>query len=165
MGIEFYNEARLGHEFSFEGIRDPFFTPDSEVPVGQLYKRGYAIALKQKFYNPMRLGMWYFAHELRFTNLVHYSNVQRSPMPNSLITAAATEQRVEYGILIGARLMQRLNKDGFTIDSFIGIDAGYRNVSIDPQYEKEFSSINTNHFSQTIRFGINFGYSFSFEGR
>ena len=165
MGIEFYNEARLGHEFSFEGIRDPFFTSDLGVPVGQIYKRGYAIALKQKFYNPIKLGMWYFAHEIRFTNLVQNSNLQISPMPTSLITASASEQRVEYGILVGARLMQRLNKDGFTIDSFIGIDAGYRNVSMDPQYEKVFSSINTNHFSQTFRFGINFGYSFSFEGR
>jgi len=165
MGIEFYNEARLGHEFSFEGIRDPFFTADAGVPVGKLYERGYAIALKQKFYNPVNLGMWYFAHEFRFTNVTWNSNLQVSPMPTSLITASASEQRVEYGILLGARLMQRLNKDGITIDSFLGIDAGYRNLSMDPQYEKVFSSLNTNHFSQTFRFGINFGYSFSFEGR
>jgi len=45
------------------------------------------------------------------------------------------------------------------------VDVGYRNVSMDPQYEKVFSSVNTNHFSQTFRIGINFGYSFSIEGR
>ncbi len=165
MGIEFYNEARLGHEFSFEAIRDPFFTADASIPVGKLYERGYAIALKQKFYNPIKFGMWYFGHEIRFTNVVRNSNLQVSPMPSSIITASATEQRAEYGIMIGARLMQRLNRDGFTIDSFLGLDVGYRNVSIDPQYEKVFSSVNTNHFSQTFRIGINFGYSFSFEGR
>src|SRR5579859_5306534 len=164
-GVEFYNEARLGHEFAFEGIRDPFFTSDNHVPAGKLFKRGYAISLRQKFYNPMRTGMWYFGHELRFTNLVRYSNVEVIPLPSSFFTASASEQRVEYGVFLGLRLMQRINKDGFTIDSFIGYDAGYRSVSIDPQYEKEFSSINTNHFSQTFRFGLNFGYSFSFETR
>lgn len=164
-GIEFYNEARLGHEFSFEGIRDPFFTADAHVPVGKLYKRGYAISLRQKFYNPIKQGMWYFGHELRFTNLVRFSNVQILPMPAGFITASASEQRVEYGVFLGIRLMQKINRDGFTIDSFIGYDAGYRSVSIDPQFERQFSSINTNHFSQTFRFGLNFGYSFSFEGR
>ncbi len=165
MGIEFYNEARLGHEFSFEGIRDPFFTADGQVPIGKLYKRGYAISLKQKFYNPVNFGMWYFAHELRFTNIVHYSNQQLTPTANGVIVATASEQRVEYGVLLGVRLMQRFDRNGITIDSFIGYDAGYRSVSTDPQFESVFSSINTNHFSQTFRFGINFGYSFSFEGR
>ena len=97
--------------------------------------------------------------------MVRYANVPVLPMPSSVITISASEQRVEYGLFLGVRLMQRINRDGFTIDSFIGYDAGYRNVSIDPQYEREFSSVSTNHFSQTFRFGLNFGYSFSFVGR
>ncbi len=164
MGVEFYNEARLGHEFSFEGIRDPFFTADGQVPIGKLYKRGYAISLKQKFYNPVNFGMWYFAHEIRFTNIVHYSN-ERLPGTTNMIIGTASEQRVEYGVLLGVRLMQRLDRNGFTIDSFIGYNAGYRSVAKDPQFESVFSTINTNHFSQTFRIGLNFGYSFSFEGR
>ncbi|MBS1682950.1 MAG: hypothetical protein JST48_14655 [Bacteroidetes bacterium] len=160
LGIEFYNETRLGHEFSFEGIRDPFFVADAQVPLGKLFKRGYTISLRQKFYNPIKTGMWYFGHELRFTNISHYENKQLMPL---LVTVTAPEQRVEYGLLLGYRLMQHLTKDGITIDSFIGYGLGYRNVSLDPQFQTDFSSISTNHFSQTFHFGINIGYSFSFE--
>lgn len=160
LGIEFYNEARLGHEFSFDGIRDPFFTADGHVPLGKLFTRGYAFSLKQKFYNPMKAGMWYFGHEIRFTNLSHYTNVQLQPL---IITASAPEQRVEYGVLLGYRLMQHLAKDGFTIDAFVGYGLGYRNVSIDQQFQQDFTSVNTNHFSQSVRMGFNIGYSFSFD--
>ena len=108
----------------------------------------------------MNMGMWYFGHEIRFTNIGHYTNIQLQPL---IITASAPEQRVEYGILLGYRLMQHLAKDGFTIDAFIGYGLGYRNVSIDQQFQQEFRSISTNHFSQTFRFGFNLGYSLSFD--
>lgn len=63
-GVEFYNEERLGHEFVFEGLRDPFFTLDGNVPQGQTFSRGYAIAGRQKYYNPMKMGMWYFGQRV-----------------------------------------------------------------------------------------------------
>src|SRR5258708_2979074 len=160
LGIEFYNAATLGHELSFDGIRDPFFTSDGHVSMGKLFTRGYAFSLNQKFYNPINIAIWTFAHEIRFTNIGHYSNIQLQPL---IITATAPEQRVEYGLLLGYRLMQHLAKDGFTIDAFIGYGLGYRNVSIDKQFQQEFSSISTNHFSQTFRFGFNLGYSLSFD--
>jgi antitoxin component YwqK of YwqJK toxin-antitoxin module len=165
-GIEFYNESRLGHEFSFDGIRDPFFTADAEVPVNKVFNRGYAISLKQKFYNPLKNGLWYFGHEIRFTDLGHFANVQfmgpsLSPV---LMTASASEQRVEYGILTGRRLMQKRDADGFTIDAFIGFGIGYRNLSVDNHFESAFSSLSTSNLATTFRFGLNFGYSFSFDG-
>jgi antitoxin component YwqK of YwqJK toxin-antitoxin module len=119
-GIEFYNEERLGHEFGFEAIRNPFFTSDSAVPKGEVFDRGYAISVKQKFYNPMKTGMWYFAQEIRFTNLSHFSNIDFPLAPGNLLTASASEQRAEYAILLGRRLMQKNDGDGFTIDAFIG---------------------------------------------
>lgn len=164
-GIEFYNQERLGHEFEFEAIRNPFYIADSDVPEGKVFDRGYAIALKQKFYNPMKMGMWYFAHEIRFTNLSHFVNLDYPLSPDNRITASASEQRAEYGIMLGSRLMQRNNGDGFTIDAFVGYDIGYRIFDADPSYETDFSSVNQDKFSQTFRFGLNFGYSFSFDGR
>jgi len=164
LGIEFYNEARLGHEFGFEGLRDPFFISDSQVPAGKLFNRGYAISLRQKFYNPIKYGMWYLAHEIRFTNIVHNYNIEPPQQPIQ-ITVSAPEQRVEYALLIGMRLMEKIDRNGFTIDSFIGYGIGYRNVSIDPPFRSMFNSVSTDPFSHTFRFGLNFGYSFSFEGR
>lgn len=164
-GIEFYNQERLGHEFAFEGIRDPFFTRDAEVVQNKIFKRGYAIALREKFYNPTKFGMWYFAHELRFTNVGHFSNIEfRSS--GSLITVSASEQRAEYGILTGARLMQRRDRDGVTIDAYVGYGLGYRQFEVfDPLFEGVFSNVKQGNFSQTFRFGLNIGFAFSFSRR
>ncbi|MCU0420292.1 MAG: hypothetical protein MUC38_11630 [Cyclobacteriaceae bacterium] len=165
LGFEFYNEERLGHEFEFEGIRDPFFETDTRVAQNRLFQRGYAIALKQKFYNPLRTGMWYFAHEVRFTNIGHFANVEFAGVPGSLITASASEQRAEYGILLGGRLMRRNDGDGFTIDAYVGYALGYRSFDSEPIYRETFEAINQQKLSQTFRFGLNFGYSLSFDGR
>ena len=163
--VEFYNEGRLGHEFVFEGIRDPFFTSDADVSQDKTFTRGYAIAFRQKFYNPMKTGMWYFAHEVRFTNLGYFSNVAFPQSPSTIITASASEQKAEYGILLGARLMQRNGGDGFTMDAFLGYSIGYRSFDVEPLYTEVFDGINKDEFSQTFRFGLNFGYSFSFDGK
>jgi antitoxin component YwqK of YwqJK toxin-antitoxin module len=165
VGIEFYNQGRLGHEFGFEGIRNPFYTGDANVPMDEIFERGYAISVKQKFYNPLNIGMWYFAQEIRFTNVGHFSNVSFSKTTTNLITVSASEQRAEYGLQLGGRLMQKNDGDGFTIDAFAGYSIGYRIFDADPFYEEIFSSVNKDKFSQTFRFGLNFGYSFSFDGK
>ena len=163
-GIEFYNQGRLGHEFEFEGIRSPFFTGDSNVPMDKIFNRGYAIAIKQKFYNPLPIGMWYFAQEIRFTNVGHFSNISLSKSTTNLVTVGASEQRAEYGLQLGARLMQKNDGDGFTIDAFAGYSLGYRIFDTDPIFEEIFRSVNKDKLSQTFRFGLNFGYSLSFDG-
>jgi antitoxin component YwqK of YwqJK toxin-antitoxin module len=162
--IEFYNQERLGHQFAFDGIRDPFYTSDAEVVQNVIFKRGYAIALRQKFYNPLKAGMWYFAHELRFTNVGYFSNIEFRTSGN-LITVSASEQRAEYGILAGFRLMQRRKADGMTIDSFVGYGFGYRGFDVDQMVEGVFRNINQDPFSQSFRFGLNIGYCASFNKR
>jgi uncharacterized protein len=163
--VEFYNQERLGHEFTFEGIRNPFFTSDASVPENKTFNRGYAISVREKFYNPLKTGMWYFAHEIRFTNLSYFSNTSFPSSPGTIITASASEQRAEYGILLGSRLMQFNDGDGFTIDAFVGYAVGYRMFDVEPMYADTFNRLMQNKFSQTFRFGLNFGYSFSFDGR
>ncbi len=112
-GNRIYNQQRLGHEFEFEGIRSPFFAADSEVPEGKVFQRGYSIALKQKFYNNLKTGMWYFGHEVRFTNIGYFNNMSIAKTLGNLITANASEQRAEYGVMLGTRLMQKNDGDGF----------------------------------------------------
>jgi len=166
LGVEFYHQERIGHEFVFEAIRNPFFTADSHVPLNKVFNRGYAIAVRQKFYNPTRTGMWYFGHEFRFTNVGYFSNValfQQSP--GTIITASASEQRAEYGLLLGSRLMQRNHGDGLTIDAFIGYAVGYRMFDVEPSYSEVFRSVTQNKFSQSFQFGLNFGYAQSFDAR
>jgi antitoxin component YwqK of YwqJK toxin-antitoxin module len=160
MGIEFYSQERLGHEFEFIGIRDPFFQNDEKIAFGKLFRRGYEITLKQKFYNPIRAGMWYFGHEVRFTNLGHFANVSMSPSSN-IITISASEQRIEYGLLVGYRIMQRNNRNGFTIDIFSSADAGYRSVDVLPSQESYFQNIKQANLVTSFHVGLNMGYVFS----
>jgi uncharacterized protein len=161
MGIEFYSQERLGHEFEFIGIRDPFFEKDENIPTGKQFQRGYAIAIKQKFYNRVKAGMWYFGQELRFTNFGHFTNVSFQPAPDNVITISASEQRIEYGVLFGYRLMQRNNSSGFTIDLFGSLDAGYRSVDMQPAYESFFENVNQSKFATSVHVGLNLGHVFS----
>jgi antitoxin component YwqK of YwqJK toxin-antitoxin module len=166
LGVEFYNQERLGHEFGFEGLREPFFAADTQIPIDRIFTRGYAISVRQKFYNPTKAGMWYFAHEIRFVNSSHYNKTDIiGQSPSRQILASASEQRAEYGILLGIRLMQKNDGDGFTLDAFAGYGLGYRRFEVEPLYSDYFSAVNRERFSQSFRFGLNFGYSFSFDGR
>ena len=113
----------------------------------------------------MDLGMWYFAHEIRFTNLSHFSNIDFPQSPGGLFTASASEQRAEYGVLLGLRLMKNNRGDGFTIDANIGYGIGYRSFYAEQVFKEAFQSIDQDKLSQTFRFGLSFGYSLSFDGR
>ena len=164
LGIEFYLQERLGHEFEFIGIRDPFFTADHEVPPGKEYERGYSIAIKQKFYNPLNVGMWYFGHEIRFTNVGHFVNdyVTTSIQPPHQFTFNATEQRVEWGILVGYRIMRKNSASGLTIDAFMSTDFGYRGFDVEDANAGRFADVPQDSFSTTFHFGVNVGNVFSF---
>jgi antitoxin component YwqK of YwqJK toxin-antitoxin module len=164
LAIEFYLQERLGHEFEFIGIRDPFFTADNEVAPGKQFQRGYSIAIKQKFYNPVNAGMWYFGHEIRFTNVGHFVNefVPSSPSTNTLFMFNATEQRVEWGLLLGYRIMRRSNSGGLTVDAFASTDIGYRTFDADETNTDRFANVPQNSFSTTFHFGVNIGNMFSF---
>ena len=163
LGIEFYLQERLGHEFEFIGIRDPFFVADSEVTPGKQFQRGYSIAIKQKFYNSMSVGMWYFGHELRFTNVGHFVNeFVSNPSAGGVFTFNATEQRIEWGALLGYRLMRRHNDSGLTVDAFVSADIGYRGFVADEAIADKFATVPQSSFATTFHFGVNIGNVFSF---
>ncbi len=156
--IEFYNQERLGHEFEFTGIRDPFFLADKNIVNDKPYKRGYSMVVRQKFYNPKKAGMWHFAHELRFTNLGHFVNEEIAP--DNVVTFSASEQRIQYGLLTGYRFMQRNNRKGFSLDVFAGAAFGYRLFDASPQSRPYFEGINQSPLVVTFQGGFYFGHVF-----
>jgi antitoxin component YwqK of YwqJK toxin-antitoxin module len=145
LAVEFYLQERLGHQFEFLGIREPFYQKDDNIPVGKKFDRGYSITLKQKFYNQTRTGMWYFGQT-----------------PESIFTAAAVEKRIEWGLLTGYRIMQSNNSRGYTIDAFVSANTGYRAFDVDPHYASYFNKLRQGHVSTSLHFGLNFGRVFSF---
>jgi antitoxin component YwqK of YwqJK toxin-antitoxin module len=165
LGIEFYLQERIGHEFEFIGVRDPFFKADSDIAPGKKFQRGYSVAIKQKFYNPLKAGMWYFGQEIRFTNLGHFVNQYQTggQTPDDIFTFNAVEQRIEWGVLLGYRIMRRNNARGFTIDIFVSGDIGYRGFDVDPEFESYFDDLNQDKFAKTFHFGLNLGNVFSFQ--
>lgn len=162
ISVEFYFQERLGHEFEFTGLRDPFFTADINVPAGERYKRGYSLAIKQKFYNTVKSDLWYFGHELRFTNHAHYVNELISANSSDIYTFGASEQRIEYGPLLGYRLMSKNNGEGFTIDAFISANFGFRIFDVDDTHKTYFTSLKQSTIATSFNFGFNFGRVFSF---
>jgi uncharacterized protein len=162
VAIEFYLQERLGHEFEFIGIREPFFKSDHNVPAGKKFERGYAICLKQKLYNQVKTGMWYFGHEIRFTNDAHFVNETVSPTSPEIITFGAVEQRIEYGPLLGYRLMKKNNARGFTIDAFMSANVGYRGFDVESTYSPYFDKVHKSRMSSSFHIGLNFGNVFSF---
>ena len=162
VGVEFYLQERLGHEFEFIGFRDPFFKSDAAIPLGKVFDRGYSITVKQKLYNQMRAGMWYFGHEIRFTNVGHFTNLTYMQAPENIFTATAVEQRIEWGLLAGYRIMQHRNTRGFTIDAFASANAGYRGFDVDQNFASYFSNLNQSRLSTSFHLGLNFGKVFSF---
>jgi len=161
LAVEFYQQERLGHEFEFIGVRDPFFKADNDITPGKIFERGYSISIRQKFYNPLKAGMWYFGHEIRFTNLGHFVN-QPIAFSDNILTFNSVEQRIEWGAVLGYRIMRKSNTKGFTIDTFFAADIGYRGFDVDPDYESYFEDLNQSKFSTTFHFGLNFGNVFSF---
>jgi antitoxin component YwqK of YwqJK toxin-antitoxin module len=161
-GMEFYLQERLGHEFEFIGIREPFFVADYNIPTGKKFERGYGISIKQKLYNPMKVGMWYYGQEIRFTNIGHFINQPVTPTSRDVFTYSAVEQRIEWGALLGYRVMQKSNSKGFTIDAFVSADVGYRGFDVDTNFADYFKDIRQGKVSTSFHFGLNFGKVFSF---
>ncbi len=86
-------------------------------------------------------------------------------MVNQISPAGASKKKYEYGLLLGTRLMNKIDGDGFTIDAFLGYGVGYRDVKVQAGYEPAFISLDKGSFSHTFQIGLNFGYSVSFDRR
>ncbi|MGK7393896.1 MAG: toxin-antitoxin system YwqK family antitoxin [Candidatus Cyclobacteriaceae bacterium M3_2C_046] len=172
ISVEYYLQERLGHELLYTVVRDPFFNENSQIALGNIYKRGFFVALKQKFYHPDdNLGMFYFGHEIRYTSLDHMANVIKTDTTYRT-TLTMSERRFEYSIIFGDRWIKYFgerwinesNKSGITIDIYGGIGIGYRITDPQyepvPEYEEVFKNINNKKVSIPIRFGVTIGYVF-----
>jgi len=160
ISLELYMEERLGYQLNLQGIRDPFFKDDGDIALNETFERGYQVAIQQRFYHPSQFGLWYFGHELRFTNLQHYARVELNPGEIDKITAQ--ELRLDYSGLIGYRIMGSTNSRGFTVDTYVSVGVGIRNFD-QPEYRAEvFENVDQDSFDFRPGFGLTIGYVFPF---
>jgi antitoxin component YwqK of YwqJK toxin-antitoxin module len=174
VALEYYFQERLGYEIQARIIRNPFFRNDQNVPINELYFRGYDVAFRQKFYHrETNLGVPYFAHEIRFTSLTHYANILDSAVQQPVfIRISAQEMDFEYGFMVGNRIIKTfgeswqkdVRKLGYSIDFFVGLGVGYRmldkNFEGNQAYDVLFDDLNQSDFIISLRIGINIGVVF-----
>lgn len=175
LSLEYYFQERMGYEIQFNIIRDPFFENGKDIEYNELYKRGFSIAARQKFYHKEKgIGMLYFANELRFSNIKHSANaLDTTDVYNPVSrTMNATENLYEYSFIFGNRWMKlfgetwsvKSKQSGFTIDIFIGAGIGYRdfqkNYPQNPVNEEIFDELRQGKLAISPRFGVNIGYVF-----
>lgn len=171
VNFEYYFQERLGYELNFTLYRSPFFTAEEFIPINTLYRRGASVFIKQKFYQPDHdRGMFYFAHEIRYTRMNYFNKIIDSTVAVDPITLSKAENKVEYSVLIGNRIVRDSRKEGFTMDLFIGIGLGYRDTNNSweehNEYEdKYFQGVNDHFYAIPFRFGVNIGYVFKNQGK
>lgn len=163
--MEYYMQERLGYELQYTYIRNPFFTSDSNILQNEVYDRGYSLAFKQKFYHDDESwGMWYFGHELRFTSVDHFANVNPLTTHPHLKSVSESEEKIEYAVFVGDRIVRESGESGITVDVFIGIGIGYRkcraNYNESTNFSQLFKSLPDSKISIPLRLGINLGYIF-----
>lgn len=159
VAVEYYIQERLGYELQVDLLREPFFTPESDIDIYTKYARGTQFHLRQKFYNPDGInGMFYFGHQLTFKYLNHQVNhldtliIQPPIRHGSLI-----EKGYGYGIFIGTRWMKDAGDAGFTFDIFLGLDIVARSYSKQYESNQALDNYFNNEIKSTLHFPIQLG--------
>ncbi len=171
VSFEYYFQERLGYEVNFTLYRSPFFTPEQYITIHSQYRRGASVFIRQKFYQPdLDKGMFYFAHEVRYTRMTYSNKIIDSTMGLDPITLSKSENKIEYSILVGNRVIRDSKREGFTMDIFLGIGVGYRDMKNSwkghSEYNKlHFNGVNNRFYAIPFRFGVNVGYVFKNQGK
>jgi len=177
LSLEYYMQERLGYELEAGIIRDPFFYLDGSVSVGSVYQRGGFVGFKQKFYHPdTRSGTFYFGHRLGFDYIYHSTNLESNgPGSGTDPHMLATEQNVNYSLLIGTRLMKdadmintRITKEnqasGLTFDLSAGLGISYRffqkEYTANPHFDYLLRDVSQPRVLFPLQLGATIGYIF-----
>ncbi len=165
--VEYYYRERLGYEAGYILYRSPFLKEGSNLSLEKLYNRGFSIYLRQKFYQPDdALGMFYYAHEVRFGDMdhrLHVSETDEEGVPYRR-TLQADENLYEYSIMVGDRWMADPGGQGFTLEGFLGVGVGYRHYrqrwADNSRYDSLFDDVRKARVSVPLRLGLSIGYVF-----
>jgi hypothetical protein len=158
ISVEYFIQERLGHELRYTMNRSPFFLPDEDIRDSVLYRRGYSIDLKQKFYSRFKeeRGMLYFGHEVRFSNINYLVKSDTSRVLSTL-----NQKKAEYAITIGDRVLGDIKHGGITLDFYLGLGVAYVFNKWDVAEGMKYKYLNFNDKVQlNPRIGFSLGYLF-----
>lgn len=161
--VEYYLQERLGYEIGVIGFRKPMFLNHTKMKEDKLSYHGVEAYFRQKFYQKDQdMGMLYFAHEIRL-GWYNYVNHYLNPLDNNLDEASINQQRFEYSVLVGNRMISDQRLPGLTFDIYLGIGIGYRTYQNNwkgsiPEYDALFHTVTKSPIAFPVRFGFTFGY-------
>ncbi|MEM8893954.1 MAG: toxin-antitoxin system YwqK family antitoxin [Bacteroidota bacterium] len=162
-GVEYYYQERLGYEVQAYWIRDPFFRSHEDLALNVSSTTGWQAKFRQKLYSDDgNIGMFYFGHEVSYSQLKHTAQVIDSTfVPDLQLPINLQEQRFQYGVFIGNRWMRNVSDAGLTIDTYIGIGLGWRwfdeDYSPNAEFDLVFGDIDRDRNYIPIIFGVTIG--------
>ncbi len=168
VSVEYYMQERMGYEVGGLLYYKPMFNLHHNLPTNTVYYFGTELYVRQKFYQKdQEYGMLYFGHELRY-GYYNYENDYIDftvPVPADPVHLQQIQNRFEYAILVGDRVMLDQRKKGWTFDIYAGIGIGYRTISNNwhgnnDKYSDAFTGVYSKSFAVPFRFGFMIGYKF-----
>lgn len=171
--LEYYIEARLGHEIGYTYLWDPFLRPRKKIELNELLITGNDFFIRQKFYfkrnehsaasnqRPFEV-LGYFGHEIRLTRENYdFSSLDTLGAINHY---QASSQRIEWTPLLGARVLENPAHSGWSFDVVFGVGIGYKtfkeNFQSTEQTNNVLNSVRSSGITVPIRVGFSFGYLF-----
>lgn len=166
--VEYYIQERMGYEIGGLFYYKPMFNLHNNLPTNTIYYFGAELYMRQKFYQKdQEYGMLYFAHELRY-GYYNYENSYidfTTAVPSAPVHLQEIQNRIEYSVLVGDRIMIDQRRKGWTFDIYGGIGIGYRYVTNNwggdnDKYKDAFIGVYNKPIAIPFRFGFVIGYKF-----
>ena len=165
LGLEYYFQERLGYEIQAYMIRDPFFESHDGLGLNMTATRGWEAKFRQKLYSDDgAFGMFYFGHEVGYSQRDHSARAIDSTLvvPRQ-VNMALSEERLQYGLIVGNRWMRNGPDAGFTVDAYIGIGVGWRWLTDRQEATMAsdliFGDVNRDKNFFPVLFGIQIGFA------
>lgn len=159
ISIEYFIQERLGHELRYTWARSPFYLNHANASDSTMFDRGFKVDFRQKFYGKYRQdrGMFYLAHEVRYSRTNFYFNSNSTQAPDRLL-----DQQFEYSIQVGDRLLRNIKEGGLTFDFYLGVGVAYRLQKADIRTSSLvfFKENYPKELALNPRIGISIGYLF-----
>lgn len=163
VSVEYHWKPRLGFELTGIWLRNRFLNDYAQPDVNITYSQGFSVSIRQKLYfedEPL-LGSFYWAQELRFTQLNHSFasfDLSDTSANRTIVPMSANEMRLELSVIVGTRIFQEVKrKRDVTLDIFGGVGFGFRMHDL-PANPNLFDLVDRANYPISLRLGLMIGY-------
>ncbi len=161
LSAEYYWQERLGYEFRGIVGKSPLLTSFKKIPSDNFYYYSTGVSFRQKLYFRKKdVGIHYWSHGFSYYRLQFGFNAENKNIYKPLV-----QNRYQYMVFGGTKILKGKSEPGFTIDFFGGIGVGLRfnDWKTLPNYvvlPPGLQDVNEKNFFVPVELGVNIGYLF-----